>query len=93
MAKRSNLERQSDLKVNEPLVEDEVPAISSVRLVLTKAVNLKIYGPVTGVEYIFNGAGSECVVDERDALIMLTKRNVKPCCSGSFSTPYFEKVG
>ena len=93
MAKRSIVERQSDVIGDEGLVENETPAVEFVRLVLTKNVILKIKGPVTGIEYIFNGAGSENFVNEMDAIIMLTKRNGQPCCSGSVATPYFEKVG
>lgn len=69
-----------------------VEVYKTVRLVLQKNVRLKIKGSVTGNEYVFDDAGAELDVDERDAPVMLAKRNMNPCCSGTYDSPYFIKV-
>lgn len=89
MAKRSIDEGNSvGLEVGQAEVFTEAPA-SSVRLVLLRNANLKIFGPVTKNEYRFNGAGSYVDVDASDAPEMLSKRSPSSCCSGETS-PYFE---
>lgn len=90
MEKRSFDERYSDrVKVEE---EPEIEP-ATVRLVLLKDIILKINGPITGILYTFNRAGSEVDVDERDAEIMMKRMGSNSCCSGiSGPTKYFEVV-
>lgn len=91
MAKRSTVERDSDIRVEDSeAVSDDI--VLSVRLVLLRNIKLKIRGPVTNTEYIFDGAGSFMDVDATDAPGMLAKRSASSCCSGHLS-PYFAVGG
>lgn len=56
---------------------------STVHLTLLRDIVLKVKGPVTGDEYVFNGAGSSVEVDNEDADILIQKRR-KHCsdCPG-----------
>ena len=91
MDKRSSDEWNGErVKVIEPVTEE----IKTVRLVLQKALNLKVFGSVTGKEYFFPGAGSVLDVDERDVSELLQKgANRRSCCGGSPPSPYFSVLG
>lgn len=79
MAKRSKLYRTS------------VKRVKTLRL--TKDVNLKFTGPITGDEYYFQGAGSTLEVNEDDANKMLMIRKPKSCCNPNIGGyPLFELV-
>lgn len=92
MAKRDTNEFDRErVKVEEE--EPEEVTFATVRLALRKDVVLKIDGPITGIQYVFNRAGSILEVDERDAEIMLQRKGSGSCCSGdSGPTAYFEVV-
>jgi len=49
---------------------------------------VNVIGAVTKQRYVFNGAGSEVSVDERDVPEILSKRSGRSCCGPGF-TPYF----
>ena len=68
------------------LLEDDEP--ETVRLTLQRPVRLIITGPVTGKQYVFNGAGFSADVDALDAPQMLEKRSAGTCCGGQHQ-PYF----
>lgn len=66
---------------------------NTVKLQLTRPVNLTIVGPVTGKKYIFNGGGSVVNVDKLDADELLNKKTTGGCCSNPFPPqPYFNIV-
>lgn len=67
------------------LTEEGFP---SKPVVLTKDLTMNVIGSVTGIRYIWNGAGSVVDVDERDLPELLSKQGGKSCC-GSIPTPYF----
>lgn len=92
MAKRSVDERHSiGLESGQDEEIKDLPA-AFVRLVLARDIVLKINGPVTGKQYVFNRAGSMVDVDASDVPGLLLKRSKSSCCSGETS-PYFDVVG
>ena len=83
------------VKVEETKEEIPVPeevSHNTVRLVLLRNTNMKVQGSVTGHIYMFNGAGYELEVDERDAPKMLDMRRNSCNCSGMPGQPYFEII-
>lgn len=92
MAKRNIDERNSErVKVEEE--EPEEVTFATVRLALRKDIILRIVGPITGTQYVFNRAGSIQEIDERDADVMMKRMGSGSCCSGvSGPTAYFEIV-
>ncbi len=69
-----------------------VTEATTVRLVLLHPVKLKIRGTVTGIIYIFSGAGYELDVDKRDAEEFLSRPGRMSCCTGQRESPYFSLV-
>lgn len=63
-----------------------------MKLQLCKSIVLIINGPITGKEYVFNGAGSIVKVDDVDGEIMKNKKSNQPCCGGGGPTNYFQVV-
>lgn len=95
MEKRSFASRDSkrvEVVIDDaPVIKAETP--KTVRLILQKNLNpLKINGPVTGILYVFSGAGSVLEVDDQDAKIMLERGRTTSCCAGTPSSPYFSLV-
>lgn len=82
MAKRDIVYSNSKLEA-----KDE--PVTTVRLVLLKDIRLHTVGKVTGKEYVFNGAGSQNDVDERDSVHLLSRVS-PPCCGSNTVRPYFE---
>lgn len=80
MAKRSDLQSDSFL-IDEPVF---------VRLASLRAGKIFATGPITGKQYVFDGAGSQQDVDELDAVEFL-KRTHQSCCTGNVGH-YFEVV-
>lgn len=96
MEKRSFISRDSkrvEVVIDDVPVKLEAETPKTVRLILQKNLNpLKILGPVTGILYVFCGAGYILEVDDRDAKIMLEKGRTYSCCAGTLSSPYFSLV-
>ena len=96
MEKRSFVSRDSErveVVIDDAPVKLEAETPKTVRLILQKNLNpLKILGPVTGILYVFLGAGYVLEVDDRDAKIMLEKGRTPSCCAGTISSPYFSLV-
>jgi len=98
MAKRSSNVRYSDVEENfdneyaasawKDLEAEEV--IEYTELVLLKDVKLTLTGGVTGVQYIWNGAGSSVLLDKRDADLIIQKDKQRESCCGSRTSKYFE---
>jgi hypothetical protein len=60
-----------------------------VRLRLLINARYIVKGRYSGAEYLFDGAGSEVDVDERDVEYLLQLRRHKACCGGG-DNPLFE---
>jgi len=67
-----------------------IPKTVQVRLL--KELKLNVRGAITGATYVFNGAGAEGFVDERDLPALLSKGKYSSCCGGT-NSPYFEVLG
>ena len=96
MAKRNTIKRNSVLVIkpkaadlaqplHNPVVEDGVP------LQLQKDLILNITGPVSGLQYLFEGSGSIVYVADEDVEKMLMKKSGAGCC-GTPPSPYFKRV-
>jgi len=96
MDERSFVSRDSErveVVINDEPVILEAESPKTVRLILQKNLNpMRILGPVTGILYVFLGAGSILEVDDQDARIMLEKGRIPSCCAGNISSPYFSLV-
>jgi len=87
-------ESYEEMVLEELDAEPEFPD-DKMSLQLLKNVKLKYKGPVTGTEYIFDGAGTVVDVYKEDAEIMLQKIPGAGCCPGSGignPTPYFRLI-
>ena len=96
MEKRSFVSGNSErveVVIDDAPVTLEAETPKTVLLILQKNLNpLKIIGPVTGMLYVFLGAGYVLEVDDRDANVMLEKGRISSCCAGTISSPYFSLV-
>lgn len=90
---RDRVEVSSKVEEIREFVDFDLPAPTVQQLVLLKDVKLIIPGPVTGKEYIFDGAGSVVDVDDIDVPGLLEKKNQRSCCGVGAPTPYFSLVG
>jgi len=109
MAKRSDLERQSEWVEDEEIeipvetvdeveeypqvLEINLPKPSGQLLALNLNMRLNIVGSVTGNRYTFNGAGSTVFVDEKDVPAFLSKTVGRSTCCGGKPAYYFSTLG
>lgn len=82
MDRSSSIQSDVNLEVETVLEEEDVTLVSLFPARLTVQ-------SVSGVEYVFNGAGSKVKVLKSDVEILLSKKRPKPCCGGQV-VPYFE---
>jgi hypothetical protein len=82
------MEKQSEYKVKEPVVEKfeqkvytqkQVDTVSIVSLLDAK---VQVTGTVTGTKYEFAKAGTVVAVNKLDANEMLNKKRGNACCGG-----------
>lgn len=97
MGSRSKIQSDSsDSRLEEEIFEKPKKTVSEPKLVTIQSfidTRYIIFGKVTGKRYVFDGAGSEVKVDERDADQILGMKRGKPCCGGTGGTPIFKVVG
>jgi hypothetical protein len=74
-------------------IDFDLPEPTVQQLVLLKDLTLKVKGPVTDTEYVFNGAGSVVDVDVRDVPAMLDKISSHGCCGSHGASAYFTLLG
>lgn len=99
-SKRSSNSNRKRVKSEYPSDAEQVApkpskagAAPDVKLRLRINARYITYGPVTGLKYEFDGAGSVAPVSALDAPGFLLKNTQAACCSGNPASPIFEVVG
>lgn len=72
--------------------EATLDTVSTVSIQLMIDATLKITGTVTGLQYVFHGAGAIVDVDFKDKDELLNKKRGNSCCGGQSGKSIFALV-
>jgi hypothetical protein len=94
------VEKQSEYKIKEPLVEKVEPVsytkkidtVSTVQICSLMDAKVLVTGTVTGTKYEFAKAGTVVAVNKLDADEILNKKSGNACCGGQSGKAVFQLV-